>query len=157
MTLKEIFIMKKSKIYDIIGDIEKFHNMELPIKELPFLEYKQLPKAPGVYHIFNKETGEELYSGKTKNLRERQIPHYNKAFNKIESTASWKDYLDNNDINNCKDWVIYYIEVYNNLPEITISSIEGNLKFKLKGLMNDEVYKDNKKVGFNTLFEYAEK
>ena len=134
-----------SKIFDIIEDIEKFHNMKLPIHgPIPFLEYKtKIPKnITGLYHLYNTKTGEELYSGKGK-IHDRQIPHYGKAYQLIESTAGWKNYLDNNGYKNADDWVIYYIEVPG---EVTMDSIEGNLKFKLKGLMNIETFKDSQEA-----------
>ena len=45
----------------------------LSTQKMDFLDVKpsNLPEKPGVYAVFNRDTGETLYVGRTKNIRQR--------------------------------------------------------------------------------------
>lgn len=68
----------------------------LDSKRICFAELKpsDLPENPGVYAIFRKDTGENLYVGRTKNLRQRL---YNNHLHGPVTNARLKKYLVEDD------------------------------------------------------------
>ena len=73
-------------------EVEEIVDRLINSKKYFFSELKPttLPKCPGVYAIFNKDTGENLYVGRTKNLCQRL---YNNHLMGPESNARLKKYL----------------------------------------------------------------
>ncbi len=67
-------------------------NQFLSVPGVSFCDLKpsNIPAKPGVYAIFNKETNETLYVGRTKNLRQRL---YNNHLHGPSSNARLKKYL----------------------------------------------------------------
>jgi len=67
-------------------------NQFLSVPGVSFCDLKpsNIPAEPGVYAIFNKETNETLYVGRTKNLRQRL---YNNHLHGPSSNARLKKYL----------------------------------------------------------------
>ena len=74
------------KIVDQLINSEKYYFSDL--------KPSSLPEGAGVYAIFNKDTGDNLYVGRTKNLRQRL---YNNHLMGPKSNARLKKYLVEDD------------------------------------------------------------
>ena len=138
-------------IFDTIQSCKSFFNIECEVKEISFLDWRNLPRRRmrGVYiieynytipHIF--EDSKIIYVGKG-NIRTRQDMHYQKSIGneKIYMPEGWKSLLESKQFPT-EFWKTYYIPLQ---KESELSAMEGALIHFLQPIANDEVWKDRNK------------
>ena len=129
-------------ILQTLAHCKQFLNLSCNITQIPFRNYKEIPKnARGIY-ILEDELQRPIYVGKGW-IRKRQDSHWPKAHGQTKSyhidPKGWQHLRESNPDLVPRDWTIYYTELD---TETAITALEGALIHLLQPLANDETYRD---------------